>query len=164
MSASVRELGIAVENNDYLKLEYSEGLNQIRAYIDARYKILQFIGFYNAAVLTFGFGQKVISVNSGSVSGIMLCALSILVAIMGITTENSLTNYNTIHYGLIRKIEAQLNSNSLEEVGVFTHGASEVRKHKLQTIFPVRLAHKIFYFSLAIFWAGFLVFQIVKFT
>ena len=45
---------------DYLKLQYEEGARIIRYWIECRYKILQFVGYFNAAVLTLGFGQKIL--------------------------------------------------------------------------------------------------------
>lgn len=62
------------ERVEYLELLYKEALNQVRCYIDARYKILQFIGFYNGAVLTFGFSKdvQVLSIAHGSVGGIIV--------------------------------------------------------------------------------------------
>jgi len=151
------------EKASYLHLLYREGINQVRCYIDSRYKILQFVGFYNAAVLTFGFSQHVLSTTEVSFGGILLSILSILVALMGISTEFSLVSYNKEYFKIIRKIENELNCGAIDEVGVFTHGAKSIESYNSHKILPVHRAHKFFYVLLMLFWIGFLIFQIGRF-
>jgi hypothetical protein len=79
-----------MEKADYLKLQYQEALNQVRCHIDSRYKVLQFIIVYNAAILTFGFTQSGIFNSIASWSVIFICLLSVFVSIMGLSTEFSL--------------------------------------------------------------------------
>ena len=91
MSGELFVRGLEIMNREeYLKLQYQEALNQVRCYYDSRYKILQFIGYFNAAVLTFGFSQGVISTSTASMAAIFICILSAFVAIMGLATEFSL--------------------------------------------------------------------------
>jgi hypothetical protein len=147
-----------MKKTDYLKLQYQEALNQVRCHIDSRYKVLQFIGFYNAAVLTFGFSQDVFSTCTASLAAIFICILSAFVSLMGLLTEYSLIRYNKAYYFIIRKIEEILNKEtegSLEEIGVFTHGD----KFKPIKPFRVNSAHIIFYSVLTIFWVCFCIYQ-----
>jgi hypothetical protein len=148
--------------SEYLHLLYKEALNQVRCYIDSRYKILQFIGFYNGAVLTFGFSKdvQVLSIAQGSVGGIIVSCLSLLVAVMGISTEFSLISYNKAYFHVIRRIEEELNDKALKETGTFTYGTSQVGKHFAHRMFPVNRAHRFFYLALAVFWGWFLIFQV----
>jgi len=148
----------------YLELQYKEALNQARCYIDSRYKILQFIGFYNGAVLTFGFSKdvQVLSMASGSIGGILIASLSLFVAVMGLSTEFSLISYIKNYFHIINKVEALLNNDTLEEIGTFTYGAKQSEKLLSHKLIPVNRAHRYFYFALAIFWFFFLIFQIVK--
>lgn len=148
----------------YLELQYKEALNQARCYIDSRYKILQFIGFYNGAVLTFGFSKdvQVLSVTSGSIGGIIVTSLSLFVVVMGLSTEFALISYIKNYFYIINKIEALLNNNTLEEIGTFTYGARQVEKQLTHKLFPVDRTHRYFYFALVLFWLFFLIFQIVK--
>ena len=147
---------------EYLKLEYQEALNQIRAYLDSRYKILQFIGFFNAAILTFGFGQEVITINATSMAAIFICILSVSVSILALATEFSLIFYMKKYYFLIKKIEMILNKitgEPLKEVGVFTHGV-KVKEHFFHKYLPVNVAIRAFYFILTGFWILFLIQQL----
>ena len=148
----------------YLELQYKEALNQSRFYIDSRYKILQFIGFYNGAVLTFGFSKdvQVFSMTSGSIGGIIIAFLSLFVAVMGLSTEFSLISYIKNYFYIINKVEALLNNDTLEEIGTFTYGAKQVQKNLTHKLLPVNRAHRYFYFALVTFWLFFLIFQIVK--
>lgn len=151
-----------MEKADYLKLQYQEALNQVRCYIDCRYKILQFIGFYNAAVLTFGFSQGVISTCTASWGAIFICVLSVFVSITGLSTELSLICYNEEYFFIIRKIEDILNKDTqgpLEEIGVFTHGHNSIKTYISHKLLPVNIAHKLLYFVLTIFWVAFLIYQ-----
>ena len=155
-----------MEENEfkYLELQYKEALNQARCYIDSRYKILQFIGFYNGAVLTFGFSKdvQVLSMASGSIGGIIIACLSLLVAVMGLSTEFSLISYIRDYFYIINKVESVLNNHTLEEIGTFTYGANQAEKRFTHKLLPVNRAHRFFYFAIAIFWLFFLIFQIVK--
>jgi hypothetical protein len=141
-------------------------LNQVRCHIDCRYKVLQFIGFYNAAVLTFGFSQGVIFTSTAFWGAIFICVLSVLVSMMGLSTELSLISYNNAYFFIIRKIEDILNKDtkgSLEEIGVFTHGDNSIQGYLSHKLFRVNIAHRIFYTSLTIFWVVFLILQLCHF-
>ena len=80
----------SMNKEEYLKLEYQEALNHIRTFLDSRYKILQFVGFFNAAIITFGFGQGVITIKAASMATIFICILSVSVSILALATEFSL--------------------------------------------------------------------------
>ncbi len=56
----------------YLELIYKEALNQVRCHIDSRYKILQFVGVYNAAIMTFGLRDM--DIFKGSIKGVLVLA------------------------------------------------------------------------------------------
>ena len=152
-----------MNREEYLKLQYQEALNQVRCYYDSRYKILQFIGYFNAAVLTFGFSQGVISTSTASMAAIFICILSAFVAIMGLATEFSLICYNKEYFFVIKKIENMLNEDAgkpLEEIGVFTHGAESIKGYFSYKLLPVNIAHRAFYFALTVFWSAFLIQQL----
>ena len=152
-----------MDKTEYLKMQYQEALNQARCYIDSRYKILQFIGFFNAAVLTFGFSENVISTSTPSMGAILLCILSAFVAIMGLATEFSLISYNKEYFSIIKKIENILNNQTgvpLEEIGVFSHGAKLIEEYFSHKLIPVNIAHRVFYIVLSLFWIAFLFYQL----
>lgn len=153
-----------METEEYLKLEYQEALNHIRAFLDSRYKILQFVGFFNAAVITFGFSQRIITTNTASMAAVFICILSVSVSILALATEFSLMYYMKEYYFLIRKIEKILNENSgepLKEVGVFTHGVNAKKQYFIRKYLPpLSVTIRVFYYILTGFWILFLIQQL----
>jgi hypothetical protein len=145
------------ENNhkySYLMMQYKEGINVIKFWLECRYKILQFIGYFNAAVLTFGFSQGVLLSKEAPFGGMIICLLSIFVAGMGLATEFSNSSYLFSYFKTLREIEEILGKDNLGESGIFTHGAIAVDKNTFHRIFPVNRAHKLFYFLLIVLWSG----------
>jgi len=153
---------------DYLKLQYEEGIAAIKSWVDSRYKILQFIGYYNGAILTLGFGQKLILSNENYFAGNAICFLSLLVAIMGLATEVSNRKYNISYFDILRDIELKLNNNDtkpfLEKTGVFTYGKNNAKATLINKILALDRIHKIFYIVLICFWIFLLLFNILGYV
>ena len=144
---------------EYLKFQYEEGGRIIRYWIECRYKILQFIGYFNAAVLTFGFSQKVLLSEANVAAGLSICILSIFVALMGLATEFSTTSYNYGYFEALREIEAKIGGN-IELKGIITHSRDTIIDNWFHKILPVHRAHKIFYCFLIVFWTILFIYQI----
>ena len=145
------------ETIEYLKLQYEEGARIIRYWIECRYKILQFVGYFNAAVLTFGFSQGVLLSQEKAVAGLAICLLSIFVALMGLATEFSTSSYNYGYFESLRVIEAKF--KDYESIGIITHSKNTIMGSRFHKILPVHRAHKIFYCFLIVFWSVLLVYQ-----
>jgi len=143
---------------DYLKLQYEEGARIIRYWIECRYKILQFVGYFNAAVLTFGFSQGILLNPDMAIAGFAICLLSMFVALMGLATEFSTASYNGGYCEALRAIEARLSAHG--STGVFTHGRDIMIGNRFHEILPVHRAHKIFYGFLLAFWAVMVLYQL----
>ena len=47
-----------MDEETYLKLQYEQGCSIVKTFIDTRYKILQFIGIYNGAILTIAVADS----------------------------------------------------------------------------------------------------------
>jgi hypothetical protein len=137
------------ERLEYLKFQYEEGARIIRYWIECRYKILQFVGYFNAGVLTFGFSQGILLSKEDVFPGAAICALSAVVASMGLATEYSATSYNEGYFAALRIIEDLLKKDGF--VGIMTHSKTSMHS-KFQKVLPVRRAHKLFYVSLFLFW------------
>jgi hypothetical protein len=142
---------------DYLKLQYEEGARIIRFWIECRYKILQFVGYFNAAVLTLGFGQKILLSESNVAAGLAICVLSFLVAMMGLATELSTTSYNYGYFEYLRIIEDKMSNE--DPSGIITHSRNTISDNAFHKILPVHRAHKFFYVVLAVFWIILFVYQ-----
>jgi len=143
---------------EYLKLQYEEGARIIRYWIECRYKILQFVGYFNAAVLTFGFSQGVILAPDKVIAGVAICLLSIFVALMGLATEFSTASYNYGYFEALRRIEARLEEHGT--TGIITHSRDTITGNRFHKVLPVHRAHKVFYGFLMVFWAFLLVYQV----
>ncbi len=140
---------------DHLKLQYEEGARIIRYYIECRYKILQFVGYFNAAILTFGFSQNVLLSSEKAFAGLCVCFLAIFVALMGFATEYSVTSYIYGYFEALRETEKSYTTilGSAIPTGIITHSRTTILKSKIHKILPVHRAHKIFYSLLLVFWA-----------
>jgi hypothetical protein len=160
---------------DYLRLQYLEGSNIIRYWIDCRYKMLQFVGAYNGAILAFGAilfslpsGVREYWTHDGKIYGvsilIFICVVSILIAAMGLATEFSTSSYVYRYFAVMREIEERLNFQDpkgplLYKVGIATYGQTlehniTNRDQKFHALLPVHRAHKLFYSILAVLWCG----------
>jgi len=137
---------------NYLEMQYKEGINIIKFWLESRYKILQFNGYFNAAVVTFGFSQEVLLSKENMIGGVIICVLSIFVASMGLATEFSNSTYLFSYFKTLKDIEGILGDNVLAENGIFTHGALAIKENKIHNVFPVNRAHKLFYFVLIALW------------
>jgi hypothetical protein len=149
-------------DRDYLQLQYQEGASTIRAFLDSRYKILEFIGFYNAAVLTFGFGQGIFASPDTTIGALLICILSALVSLMGLVTEFSLTSYNKIYYSVLRNIESKMGKTALPELGLFTRGQNAIKDYRFHSIMSVQRAHKLLYLLLLVFWIAFSIYEVTR--
>jgi len=165
------------ETFEYLKLQYEEGARTIRYWIECRYKILQFVGYFNGAVLTIGFSQGVLLSTENPSAGIAICFLSILVSLMGLATEMSTTPYVSAYFEVLRAVEGienKLAENDLKNLresldsarassglplGIFTHGKDVIERERFHKILSVHKAHKWFYRLLMGFWVFLLICQ-----
>ena len=143
---------------EYLKLQYEEGARNIRYWIECRYKILQFVGYFNAAVLTFGFSQEILLSPDKVLAGVAISLLSFFVALMGFATESSTTSYNYAYFEALRNIEAKLQKHG--SAGILTQGRDAIVGSRFHKVLPVHRAHKIFYGFLMVSWAVFFVYQL----
>lgn len=146
------------ESFEYIKLQYEEGARIIRYWIECRYKILQFVGYFNAAVLTFGFSQGFLLSPEKAIAGISICLLSVFVALMGLATEFSTTSYNYGYFEALRKIEE--NFKGYDAIGIMTHSRNTIVGNRFHKILPVHRAHKVFYLFLIVFWIVLLIYQV----
>jgi hypothetical protein len=158
---------------DYLRLQYMEGSNIIRYWIDCRYKMLQFVGAYNGAILAFGAilfslpsGVREYWTHDGKNYGVLIlffiCFVSILIAAMGLATEYSTSSYVYRYFAVMREIEEKLNIQDpkgplLSKVGMATYGQTleqniTERDQWFHARLPVHRAHKLFYSILAGLW------------
>lgn len=143
---------------EYLTFQYEEGARIIRYWIECRYKILQFVGYFNAAVLTFGFSQGVLLAPDKAIAGVAICLLSLFVALMGLATEFSTASYNGCYFEVLRKIEAKLQEHGVK--GIITHGRDTIVGNRFHKVLPVHRAHKIFYGFLIAFWTVLFIYQV----
>ena len=155
------------DKSEYLKMQYEEGARVIRHYIDCRYKMLQFAGYYNAAVLTVGAAQGLLFTHTQFVPGLTLSILSLFVALMGLATEYSTASYNYGYFETLREIEKALGSiyadlPPISDGGVITHSRETIKGNWFHGILPVHRAHKLFYSVLSVFWAGSTVWHLMK--
>lgn len=142
-----------MEKEDYMKLQYEEGCGIVKAFIDTRYKILQFIGIYNGAILTIATKGDLLFQTGNPILETAICFLSILVMLMGLATEHSTTKFNYAYFEILREIENELGNNYLDgKVGIFSHGWDHAKKSWLYRYFPVNRAHRFFYTIFLIFW------------
>jgi hypothetical protein len=146
--------------NSYLEMQYKEGINILKFFLESRYKILQFIGYFNAAVLSFGFSQGVLLTKEKAAGGVIICVLSIFVAGMGLATEFSNRSYLYSYFNTLKEIERTLGADIPDTFkGIFTSGASDMEKSLFHKIFPVHRAHKLFYLTLITLWTGFSIYH-----
>ncbi|MBN1126960.1 MAG: hypothetical protein JXA82_18305 [Sedimentisphaerales bacterium] len=146
------------EEFEYSKLQFEEGARIIRYWIECRYKILQFVGYLNAAVLTFGFSQDVLLSKDKAFAGMAISCISILVAFMGLATEYSTASYVWGYFEEMRRFEEKYKAYGK---GIFTNSRDIMRDNRFHKFLPVHRAHKIFYVFLCLFWLGLLIYQCV---
>jgi len=144
---------------NYLKLQYEIGFKAITNWIDSRYKTLQFTGYFNGAILTLGFGQHLLLSKENVLAGVAIGFLSLLVALLGLSTEIANRKYNISYFAILRDIEEKFNPEDknpiLEKIGVFSYGKKYVTQNEtiLNRLLMLDRIHKIFYSVLIIFWA-----------
>ncbi len=66
-----------MDEEKYLKMQFEKGCDIAKAFIDTRYKVLSFVGLYNAAVLSFAFRSNENFFPQFTFIELSLCALSI---------------------------------------------------------------------------------------
>jgi hypothetical protein len=145
---------------DYLKFQYEEATKTIRSWIDSRYRILQFVGYFNAAILTFGFSQGLLLSKTTIAPGIAICFLSLLVALMGFATEVSNRKYSVPYFEFLCSLEQKLNIEtgaSLDKVGLYSYGRDKATPSIVNRLFNLDRIQKIFYLVLAAFWCFLLI-------
>ncbi len=149
------------ENLSWVELKYEEGGRIVRYWIDCRYKILQFVGYYNAAVLTFGFSEGILLSDDMHMAGAAISLLSVFVALMGLATEASTTRYNSAYLDTLRGIDKRLEKTDRLR-GVFTAGRNAMEGNPLHKVLPVHRAHMIFYIFLVLLWGVLAVYEITR--
>ncbi len=141
-----------MENGKYefINMQNQDCSQAIRCWIGRRYKILQIIGCYNAAVLTFVVSKQFILNAADPILGISVCIVSFFIALLGFSAEFS-TAPNKVHWFRV----PLLLKNELGEIdfkGLFERGMRfESNKH-LPPKIPVHRERRFFYLFLMIFW------------
>jgi hypothetical protein len=138
---------------EFFNLQNEDCAQAIRCWIGRRYKILQIIGCYNAAVLTFGVSKKIILNAGDPILGISVCIVSFLVALLGFSAEFSTVPNKFRWFRVPRLLKNEL--GEVDFKGVFTQGGKSEPKKHLPPKFPVYRERRIFYFFLMIFWVLF---------
>ena len=142
-----------MNKEDYMKLQYENGCSIVKTFIDTRYKILQFIGIYNGAILAIAFKGEFLFQAGNSLLDTVICLLSILVMLMGLATENSNVKFTIAYFEILRKIEKELGQKHLDDkIGIFSYGWRYAKESFLYRIFPVNRAHRLFYTIFLVFW------------
>jgi hypothetical protein len=137
-------------NFEYFALQFGEGARVIRYLIERRFKMLQFIGFYHAAVLTFAVSKDIIFNVQDPMRGIPVCILSFLVALLGFATEFAGEKYSYGYFRVIQKTNKKLEKMGFNVIGI-SHRKSETDKQILPKL-PADHACVFFYLFLIIFW------------
>ncbi len=135
---------------DYFALQFDEGAKVIRYLIERRFKVLQFIGFYHTAVLTFAVSKDIIFDVQDPMRGIPVCILSFFVALLGFATEFAGEKYGYGNFRVIRKINKKIEKMGFNVVGT-SNRKSETDKQILPKL-PADRACVFFYLFLIIFW------------
>jgi hypothetical protein len=135
---------------EFFKLQNEDCVQAIRRWINRRYKILQIIGCYNAAVLTLVVSRKFIFNAADPILSMSICMVSFLVALLGLSAELS-TAPNKFRWfmvpGLLKNEVGEIDFKGLFERGM----RFESNKH-LPTTLPVYGERRYFYFFLMVFW------------
>ena len=136
--------------NECFNLQHEDCAQAIRCWIGRRYKILQIIGCYNAAILTLGVSNKIILNADDPILGISVCIVSFLIALLGFSAEFSTAPNKFRWFRVPRLLKNELGQVDIK--GGFTRGwESESKKH-LSSKFPVYRERRFFYFFLMISW------------
>lgn len=142
-----------MDKENYMRFQYEQGCDIIKEFIDTRYKILQFIGIYNGAILTIAIKGDLLFQTGNPILELAICFLSILVMLMGLATEHSTVKFNNAYFEILRKIENELGSNYLDgKVGIFSYGWECAKESWIYKYFPVNRAHRFFYLIFLVFW------------
>ena len=135
---------------EFFKLQNEDCIHAIRCWINRRYKILQIIGCYNAAVLTFIVSKKFILNAADPILSMSICMVSFLVALLGLSAELS-TAPNKFRWfrvpGVLKNEVGEIDFKGLFERGM-RFGSNKHLPPKL----PVYRERRFFYLFLMIFW------------
>jgi len=137
---------------EYFALQFGEGARVLRYLIERRFKMLQFIGFYHAAVLTFAVSKDIIFNVQDPIRGIPVCILSFFVALLGFATEFAGEKYSCGYLRVIRKT-----NKKLEKMGFNIFDTSNRNLETDKQILPKLPADRVcvfFYLFLIIFWVA----------
>ena len=135
---------------DYFAMQFGEGARVIRYLIERRFKMLQFIGFYHAAVLTFAVSKDIIFNVQDPMRGIPVCILSFFIALLGFATEFAGEKYSYGYFRIIQKTNKKLQKMGFNVIGI-SHGKAESDNQFLPRL-PADRACVFFYLFLIIFW------------
>jgi len=135
---------------EFFKLQNEDCAQAIRCWINRRYKILQIIGCYNAAVLTFVVSKQFILNAADPILSVSICMVSFLVALLGLSAELS-TAPNKFHWfrvpGLLKNEVGEIDFKRL-----FERGMRFESNKQLPSTLPVYRERRYFYLFLMIFW------------
>jgi hypothetical protein len=143
---------------DFFKLQNEDCAQAIRSWINRRYKILQIIGFYNAAVLTFLVSKQFILNAADPILSVSICLVSFFVALLGFSAEFSAVPDKFRWFRV-----PQLLKNEVGEIdfkGLFERGMRFESNKYLPPKLPVYRERRFFYFFLMLFWVLFLLLTI----
>jgi hypothetical protein len=135
---------------EFFKLQNEDCAQAIRFWISRRYKILQIIGCYNAAVLTLMVSKKFFLNGADPILVMSVCIFSFLVALLGLSAEfsNAPNKFRWFRVPRLLKNEA----GEIDFKGLFERGMRfESNKH-LPPRLPVYRERRFFYFFLMVFW------------
>jgi len=135
---------------EFFNLQNEDGAQAIRCWINRRYKLLQIIGFYNAAVLTFLVSKQFILNAAEPILSMSICLVSFLVALLGFSAEFSPTPHKFRWLRVPRLLKNEV--GEIDFKGLFERGMRfEPIKH-LSRELPVYRERRFFYFFLMLFW------------
>jgi hypothetical protein len=135
---------------EFFKLQNEDCAQAIKCWINRRYKILQIIGLYNAAVLTFIVSKQFILNAADPILSMSICMASFFIALLGLSAELS-TTPNKFRWfrvpGILKNEVGEIDFKGLFERGM----RFESNKH-LPPKLPVHRERRFFYFFLMFFW------------
>ena len=137
-------------NCEFFKLQNANGVQAIRCWINRRYKILQIIGFYNAAVLTFLVSKQFILKATDPILSMSICFVSFLVALLGFSAEFSPAPDKFPWIRVPRLLKNEV--GEIDFKGLFERGMRFESNKQLPPKLPVYRERRFFYFFLMVFW------------
>lgn len=151
---------MAISNDEEiarLKCFYEAGFNAVKTWVDSRYRVFQFCAALTVGSLTLGFGKGLLQSRGDVTPGVILCALNLFVAFVGLRTEWSNRTYNVAYFNALNEIEGMLNERAdgtslLEKGAPFTRGRQTMKASWIGKLPSVDRLHMTFYVILMVAW------------